>query len=246
MSNIRIPGIPGQAHTIYRILLKHQTLTAKDIARKLGIHPQHVYRSASQLLALGLISQLNTAPSTYRAKPLSIGRENYVTQQRKLFTAVFCSNMQISDSAVQNEKLFDVSFIQGRDEQLEQNIADIQIAKSSAKYIISALPIGIPVELIYTHKQAIERGVRFQIIAQDHTKENHNVLMSYKHIGAEVRHGKPLEWHLFLYDDDISHVMMYDPNDKLKQFGSRFVHRGVNQQLQQIFEKHWQEATAVE
>lgn len=79
----------------------------------------------------------------------------------------------------------------------------------------------------------------------DNKEENRNVLMSYKYIGIDVRYGKFPGWHLFLIDDDIVYISMFDKENKALQTGVRLVHKGINRELQGIFEKYWSEAVPV-
>jgi hypothetical protein len=61
-------------------------------------------------------------------------------------------------------------------------------------------------------------------------------------MGVQVRHGTYLGWHLFLIDNDHTYIVMFDPENKVIQTGTFLVHRGINQELQGIFEKYWDEA----
>lgn len=236
-------GLSKQAISVYKLLLKSEPLSAKEIAASLKIIRHDVYRLTQHLQACGLIDRLEGYPVKYKAKLVNEARKNYLTQQGSWFSELFTSDL--SNGIRQDgpdDKPFDISFIQTRDEHLEMMINKIKKAKQSIKYIILALPVGIPAEMIYEFNQAVKRGIDLKIIAQEHSKENHNILMSYKNVGAQVRHGRQIGWHLFLVDDNFSSIAMFDPKNKYIQTGVRLIHQGINSELQGIFEKYWEDA----
>ncbi len=246
MKNQFAMGLSKQAHAVYKLLLEKRELNAKSIGEELDIKSQQVYPLVEHLLRLSLIDQQDTYPVTYRAKQISEAGENYAMQARSWFHNLFSDlEFRAVTNELQDDKIFNISFVQGRDDLIRQNIPDLGKTKQNIKYIYSVLSIGVPNEYLYANLQAVKRGVDLKIIALEHTKENHNALLSYKHIGAVIRFAKSFDWHLVLYDENISYVMMYDPKDRSKQFGVRFVHRGINQHFQRIFDKYWQKAVPI-
>lgn len=239
-------GLSKKAIDIYKLLINSQPLTVKEIGESLGILPHGVYRLMEHLQIYGLVEKYKDNPLRYRAINANEARENYLMQQRIWFSNVI--NDKVSDVLQRREikeKQFDLSFLPNRDEHVRQFTNKINSAKFSIKYIILALPIGVPSETMLAHMQAIKRGVEIKLLVLEHTKENHNILMSYKHMGVQVRHGDFLNWHLFLVDDDFSSIEMYDPENKVMQTGVNLIHTGINRELQGIFDKYWREALPV-
>jgi len=135
-----------------------------------------------------------------------------------------------------------ISFIFGREEIFQKVADDLNEAKKEAKFIVLGLPIGISPELLLTQKNAVGRGVPVQIIVQEYTKENQKTLRSWKMQGLDVRHGKPIGFHLLLIDEAISYLMYYDPQEKTKRYAVRIVHPAINSELRALFNTHWRMA----
>lgn len=240
-------GLSKQAILVYKLLIGSQPLSAKEIGEKLNITPHSVYRLLRHLEKSGLVDQIDSFPLKYQAKRINEGVDNYLMRQRRWFSNIFNEMVEKGITFEKPKELkFDVKFIQNRDEHWDLMIKDINQVRFAIKYITYALPMDVPNEWIYAHLQAIKRGIDLKINALEHTKENHNLLMSYKHIGAQIKHGKSPGWHLYLFDDDIAYITMIDSGNKIVQTGVRFVHRGINRELQDIFNKYWQVAHPVE
>lgn len=239
-------GLSKQAILAYKLLIGNEQLSAREIGRKLRITPHSVYRLIRHLEKSGLVEQLDTYPLKYRAKSINEGLDNYLMKQRGWFSELFAGAiMQKSGQAANEEKPFGVTFIQSREESWDLLLKDIDKTRLHIRYITNAIPMDVPTEWIYTNLQALRRGINLKVNALEHTKENHNLLMSYKHIGAEVKLGKSPGWHLYLFDDDIAYITMFDSRNKAVQTGVRFIHRGINRELQGIFEKYWTEAEPI-
>lgn len=240
-------GLSGQAIEVYKLLLTGGSFSAKEIEYRLKITRQNVYRLTEHLISNGLIDKVKGYPVKYTAKSVNEARKNYLAEQGSWFSGFF-SDLEINKAlktGIDGDKPLDISFFQSRDEILEQNIKEINSVQYSIKYIILALPAGIPAEMMRALMDAVRRGVELKIIALEHTKENNNLLMSYKHIGAQVKLGKSMGWHLSLFDDNVSHITMFDTKNPVTQMGVRLVHTGMNRELQGIFEKYWNEAEPV-
>lgn len=240
-------GLSKQAIEVYKLLLQDRSLAVNEIEQKLKITRQNVYRLTEHLISNGLIEKVEGYPVKYSAKSVNEARKNYLAEQGSWFSSLFSNSGLMGNivKTVKDEKPFEILFFHNRDEHIEQLTKEVNKAKTSIKYIILVLPVGVPAELMHAQLQAIKRGVEFKLLALEHTKENHTILMSYKHMGAKVRHGKFLGWHLFLIDDDITSITMFDPENKIMQTGVYFVHKGINREMQGIFEKYWNEAVPV-
>lgn len=233
-------GLSGQAISVYKLLLQGGVLSANEIGEALKITKHHIYRLTQHLLASGLIDRIDGHPVKYKAKQVNTARKNYLNQHGNWFSGLFSDQ-----GLIDTDKPFNISFFQTRDEHIEYFTKQTINAKLSIKFIILALPVGVTSELMFEHMRAVKRGVEMKLLAIEHTKENHSILMSYKHMGAEVRHGKFLGWHLFLIDDDNTAITMFDHDNKIMQTGVNFVNNEINSELQGIFERYWSEAVPV-
>ncbi|MBI4008664.1 hypothetical protein HY357_00350 [Candidatus Roizmanbacteria bacterium] len=246
MQEIYSTGLSKQAIDLYKILSQKGALTALQIGRFLDIHQHAVYRLADHLKQIGMVEEIPGRPKLFRVKNISQSRENYLSYQRSWFDEIMRGikerNIEIN---INKTNEFQISFIQEREQIFEQCAIDLQNANRKANFIVLGLKTGISPELLLEQKNAVERGVPVNIIVQEYSAENKIVLQAWKQAGLNVRYGKPIGFHLLLIDDTISYLMTYDPQDKLKRYATRIVHRPINQQLQLIFEKYWKEAKVI-
>lgn len=240
-------GLSKQSLAVYKLLLNGGTLSASEIGEAVHITKYHIYRLTKQLHSLGFIDLIEGYPVKYKAVPLNEAREIYLNRCNSGLLRLFANNSltKLISQKVSGNRSFEISFFQSRDEHIEQFIKQSNNAKFSIKFIILSLAIGVPAELMLAHMNAVKRGVDVKLLAIEHTKENHSILMSYKQMGVQVRHGKFLGWHLFLIDDDNTSINMFDGENKAIHTGVNFVHREINRELQGIFEKYWSEAVPV-
>lgn len=240
-------GLSKQAISVYNLLLESKSLTALEIGKSLKIRRNHVYRVTKHLMESGLIDRIKGYPIKYIAKRINEARNNYSIYTGSWFSSLFNDQSRFNSTTdpVTGDNPFNMTFFQAREELMEQNIQDVNNTKFSAKYVITVNPNGIPNELMLAYKSAVERGIDLKICAQEYNKDNEHRFVGFKHIGVKIKLGKFIGWHIYLIDDYISYVSMFDQKNKVIQTGVRFVNRGINRELQGIFEKYWSEAVAV-
>jgi len=237
MKSTYAEGLSQQAVYVYKKLLKGKVLTAKELGDALHISPTSIYRIALHLKRYGLIEITNDFPQKFIAIDMNKARENFLLLQRNWFVKMFQTNNDLF-----RQSAFDVSFFQSREEALEKCTEDVRLARKKVRFFILALKIGVPAEFLYEWKKAVERGVDIKMLIQEFNEENKEMLYYWKHTDINIRHSKPFGWHLFLIDDDISYIMMYDQKDKSKRLAVRFVHPQINNKLQVIFNNEWQKS----
>lgn len=237
-------GLSKQAISIYRQLLQKEKLSAKQISAALHILPNAVYRHIHYLEQLGLIEEINTYPKSFKAKDKDTGWNHLIAHQKTLYDQLLTGiKTEKSQLALKD---YSITFIQGREAVFEQCIKDLNKTKKAAKFIVLGLSVGISPELMLAQKRAVERGVAFKEIIQEYTEENKEMIHNWLKQGFNIRQGRQaIGFHLLLFDDNISYIMYYDPDAKTKRYAVRIVHKGINQQLQTIFNKHWQEAEVI-
>lgn len=247
MNSLYAVGLSNQAIAVYKLLIQHGVMSAKDMSEHLQIKRHNVYRITTHLLSYGLIEKIKGYPVRFQAKQYNDGRNNYLAQHGEWFTGLFSglvSNNYLNQEVV-SSKIFDISFFQSRDDHIEQQTLDVNNAKISIKYIAVTLPAGVTRELMLAYTRAFERDVELKLITQEYSSSNAKIIDSYIRNGAQVRYGKYIGWHLILIDDEISYILMIDPENKALQTGVRLVHKGINNELQGVFEKYWTEAEEI-
>lgn len=240
-------GLSNQTISVYKLLIQQGAMSVKDISASLKITHNNLYRITAHLLTCGLIEKISGYPMRFQAKLLNEGRSNYVAQQGSWFSEIL-SDITAKGSytrEIGEQKIFDISFFQSRDDHIEQQTRDVNNAKKSIKYIAVTLPIGVTAELMLAYSQAFERDVELKLITQEYSKDNSKIINNYKRNGVQVRRGNYIGWHLILIDGDISYLLMIDPVNKAIQTGVRLVQKGINYELQCVFEKYWAEAVEI-
>lgn len=247
MSHIYKSPFSGQAGELYKLILQKYPQSADELARKMNITRHSIYRLTSFLIEQGMIEKINNFPVHFRPVPSDKARQNYLMKQSEQFTSIL-NKIPVRENALHKtqKEIYDLSFYKTRDEHIEILKQDVIHARYSIKHAILVLPVGIPSDLMLEFSNAIKRGVDFKIIAQELNKDNISVLKSYKHIGIQLRYETSLTWHLFLIDDNISYISMYNPDNKISQTGVRFVHSGINKEMQLLFNTYWQKGTEPE
>lgn len=236
-------GISPQGHRLYALLNAKGVLAVRDIAALLHIQPNAVYRITHYLEWLGLIESIGGRPLKFSALAPQEAQENYLLHQRILLREMFAG---LSSSGMSTPTgTYAISFLQGREAIFQKVASDLHQATKEARFIVLGLPIGVSPELMLEQRNAVARGVPVRIIAQEYSQENRETLRSWKTQGLDVRHGKPIGFHLLLIDDLISYLMYYDPRDKTKRYAVRMVHQAINRELQAIFEAHWRKAKPI-
>lgn len=235
-------GISPQAIKVYRLLLKKKELTAKEIGHSLNIFPNAVYRLMDELEKVGFLEKKNLYPKRFRVRSLNEAWDNFFLFSKNKFDKMF-SDINVEEEKKEDYyKEFSISFITKREALFDQFIEDLSHTKKEAKFIVLGLSIGISPELLLAEKQAIEKGIKIKEIIQEYTEENQKTIESWLKIGVNLRIGNPIGFHLLLFDDTISYIVLYQPKNKIVRYGVRIIHKGINYQLQDIFNKCWGKA----
>ena len=229
-----------QQTQIYNLLLKHKSLTAKEIGSKLSIFPHAVYRANKSLIDYGLIEETDNYPVEFKAKPVADALDSYLLAQRESFLQSFKPNGQrvnISD------QILDIAFIQSREELLERTNEDMLLAKHEVCILVSG--IEVPAETMLARKKAIEKGVSVKIIVQNMEEATHEMLENWKKIGLEIRHHPLLEARLLLFDSKIAYISSYNPKKKEEAIGIRFNYPPIAKLMRDLFNERWQKAKVI-
>ncbi|MBI2611810.1 hypothetical protein HYW54_03640 [Candidatus Gottesmanbacteria bacterium] len=237
-------GLSSQAIEVYKLLLQRGILSASEIARELGVQRTAIYRLATHLMSIGMITEVSAWPKRFRANSLSNSEDRYLNYQRTWFSSTFQGIQDITKSK-KVDLSFSLSFIEGREEIFQKIAEDLRKAEKWAKFIVLGLPQGISPELLFEQKNAVERDVPVKIIVQEYSFENNIVLLSWEKAGLDVRFGKKIGFHLLLIDNSITYLMTYEKENKLKRSAVRIMHAEINKQLQKIFDDYWRDAKKI-
>lgn len=227
-------SISPQAVEIYRLLSKEQHLTAKEIADKLNIFPNAVYRSTKVLTQFGFIEQIGKYPIRYTSRPSADGLDSYTQSVRKTLLNSLSINIQ---NLFDNEKI-GVLFINNRTHLIERSNTDTKNAIKDISLIVSGLEV--PADTILEYKRAIDtRGVRMRVIVQKLDEAKETMLKNWQKMGIEVRHYPLIEARIIIFDSKIAYITSYNLTIKEESNGVRFNYAPIAQILQDLFEQRW-------
>lgn len=228
---------PKRSEQIYKILVSHNQLNAKEIANIISCTPNAVYRDIRPLLSLGLAEIVNNKPICYRASTLSQAEELYMR------AALFSFRQQFSNKTSKkiDNSLPSLSFVKDRNSMRIVTEQEAKKAKKTICIITSGHKVADSTLNIY--RSATTRGVKLKAIIENHPDKNPNVdIEAYKIMKADTRYLPNLGMRLYIFDDKTVVLTSYDPRYPMRAFGIRFTYGPVAIQLQELFNQRWEQS----
>lgn len=222
-----------QASRVYGLLGNGGEFTAKDIAVKLKIFPNAVYREIKQLEDLGLVDKIGKYPVKYQTKK----PEEAAGFLTDLIRQSFFKNQINLNNQLQ------LSFIQNRKELLAFTNKDTKQAKESLNIIVSGHEV--PAETILAQKRAADRGVRVRILIQDLSASSKERIRAWQKMGIEIRYLKYMQARVLIFDKKIVYFTSYSETKNHEAIGMRFEYEPYARLMGELFEQKWKEAKDV-
>src|ERR1051326_2104339 len=236
MDNLLLKSLSPQAAKVYGLLLKHKTLSAKDIASRIKIVPNTVYRDLKELMRLGLVQTVDGYPIKYQAKPAAEAVAFYTNVIRQNFYETFGLGENSSDN-------LKISFFQTRADFIKKASKDYYLAKTNINTIISGHEV--PAEPISVYKKAVERGVIVRRMIQHLNAENIASAKNWKKIGVETRYTPLMHARIVIVDGKITHFGSYSPEKQPESVGVRFHYAPFAKLMDETFEQKWAQAKII-
>ncbi len=111
----------------------------------------------------------------------------------------------------------------------------------SINLIVSGLEV--PDEVILAFRKAIACGVKVRVIVQQKRETTRGRLEKWRDIGAEVRYRPHIGMRLFVFDERVVYLVSYREQNRDAALGVRFDYSPIAEQMNQLFEHHWAQAT---
>lgn len=227
-----------QSNEIYRLLLKKNQLTAKEIGNDLNIFPNAVYRAVKQLVETGFVQENDTYPVTYQIMPVQEAIEMYSLSLLKQLPVMSHNGKQNQFTA-----MLDISFIKNRDNLIENTDRDIETATRTVDFIVSGHEVSAETMLHY--KNAIDRGVTVRVITQRFNEINEQMFRNWQRIGIQVKYYPNMEARIFIIDKKIVIFTSYNPENKEEALGMRFNYQPYAKIMDELFEARWKIAKEI-
>jgi len=226
-----------QETDVYKLLLEHQSLTAKDIAERLNIFPNTVYRTVKQLIQLGFVQQNYAYPVEYEAIHGVEGLELYSAMVSQHFLEEFPTKHR------DGSKILNISFIRNREDLRKNTDRDVSSAKQTVNFIVSGLEV--PAESILTYKLAADRGVDIRVLIQRLDDTSTPMFQRWKRIGVKVKYFPNMEARIFIIDEEIVYFTSYNPEHKDEAIGMRFDYAPYAKIMDELFNLRWKTAQSI-
>lgn len=228
-----------QAQKVYRLLGDGSNLTVQEIAEKLDIVPNSVYRLLKRLMALGLVEEVQAYPTAYRAVSPQTALSFYLLAASQNFRREFgitSSNAFSSNTPV-------ISLIKDRETLLKRSEQDVRNCQESIDIIVSGHEI--PDAMYLAHQKAIMNGARVRRVVHQKDKQFTKENILWKEMGAEVRYFPDFNLRMLIYDRRIVYITSFDPESPGSAFGVRFEYEPLAMQMTELFEQNWHKAIVI-
>lgn len=240
--------ISHQSQNLYRILLSNGSpLSVTELATKLKVFPQNVYRLAKPLINIGLINKTSNYPCQLVTRPIDEALSLFLLNQSSWFCQQF-SNPAPHKVTVQNDKIkklqeVKISFIQSRDELFNLSVEEINKTKTSIDLLRSGQEI--PAEVMLALLRAKERKVKTRMLIQDYSSENSEQVFYWQKNGILIKKTNLRHIRLMVYDSNVLYFMSYRHNDSDKDLGVEIGYPPFATIISQLFNQWWQEANII-
>ena len=232
-----------QEAQIYLLLVKEGPQSANDIADKIHIFSNAVYRTTKRLSTKGFISILNTFPASYKAiDPRFILQ---ITAKRKsdelIANAIETIKLLKGNNTL--HKYHQLQFSPDKDKfyTIGKDIVD----KARKEILIISIGETIPKELLLSMRKAKKRDVQIFMIVQKYDKNNIGVIENFKKNGYKIKYFPEKGFHLVVTDCRNLILGTTNPKNTNERISIQLLSRGLSKALRDYFYSVWEKAHRV-
>lgn len=230
-------GLSPDTATCYLTLIKHGALSAHDIAAKMHIVPNSVYRLIQTLQQRTLLVHLDTYPMTFQAVPISVALHTLADTAIKTFETI---KEQQQITPIPQTK---IDIHTGWDKMMETYV---QLAAHAQKEIlIISIGESVPDEVKLVNRDVLERGVTIKFIVHTQNEQNRLLLSSWIHMGIAVRFIPDSGYHLIVIDKKICILATSNPHNTKERSTVVMYGESLSESMQKHFYTLWKQATPV-
>lgn len=241
--NIVKLGLSKHEATIYQLLVREGSLSAKAIGKSLGILPNAVYRLCIKLSINKLIAVSEGHPKTFRPLPPSVALTSYANE--KILEIEDLKDKAIKDLSRSGEvtKETQINLLGNRNEIFIKSVE--MLKKTKKEVLIISIGEQIPEEVILANRDAISRGVQVKMICHKFNQENRQLLESWQKMGWQIRHYPDWGFHLVVTDGTNSILSVNNPKNTSERTGLEFFSSGLSKALRDYFYSVWKKAKEI-
>ena len=235
-----------QCQALYKILLASDCpLSAKQLASQLHIFHPTVYRLTEPLIDMGLITKTNTYPYEFIAKNVDEGLSLFLLHQNEWFSRQFFPFNKSVGEKKKNSQSQEIrlSFIQSRDELMNQSAKEITLATKSVDLLRSGHEI--PADVMLAISEAKKQNVLTRMLIQDYSNENADQVKYWQKNGILVRKTTLRHVRLMIYDSSVVYFMSYKHTSSEKDLGMKISYLPLAVIFSKLFGEWWQKAERI-
>lgn len=231
-------GLSPDTATCYLTLMHNGALSAHDIAAKIHIVPNSVYRLIQTLEQRALLVSLDTYPMTYQAVPISVALRTLVDTAIKAFEEI---KEQQQITPIPQTK---IDIHTGWDKMMETYV---KLATHAQKEIlIISIGESVPDEVKLVNRDALERGVTIKFIVHVHNKNNRMLLSSWINMGIATRFYPDSGYHLIVIDGKTCVLATSNPQNTKERSTVVIYGEGLSHSMQQHFYTLWAQSQPIQ
>ena len=237
-----------QSRALYQILLNSSSpLSVVELADKLHIIPNTVYRLLKPLIDMGMVTEIHQYPKVFSALPIDQGLSLFLLHQHDWFSRQFSqrskTKLSKGTNIIPESKQIALSFIQSRDELMDLSSGEIDHAKHSIDLLRSGgeIPASVMLSLV----EAKKRNVTTRMLIQDYSAANASQVDNWKQNGILVKKTTLRHVRLMLYDSSVVYFMSYRNEDSVKDLGMKITYPPFATILSQLFHEWWEKGGKV-
>jgi sugar-specific transcriptional regulator TrmB len=236
-------GLSNDTNKCYRVLVKNGALSSEEIARRIGVLPNSVYRLTHALEKLSLITRLNTYPMKFQAVPPQIAlttlADNHIKKMETIKTQILPS-VNTLDGNIPQTKL---DILTGWKSMMDTYVKLAETA--TQEILIISIGESVPDEVKIANRDALERGVSMKFIVHTYNRKNEALLSSWVKMGIETRYYPESGYHLIVIDGKTCMLTTSNP-DYPQERTTVFMHsEGLSRAMQQHFCALWAQSLPI-
>ncbi len=235
-------GLTPDEAEIYRLLLGEGSLTAQQIADRLRILPNAVYRLTKRLVRLGFLVKLGQRPLRWQAIPPPLALDGFIaTKHAEMEKLKLRAVAQLADQHGHSPTTIDI--ISGQPAFFE---AFIKLCGQAEREVL-VISIGEPVpdKLKVAVARALERQIELKFLFHRFTKDNATLLASWVNMGVQVRHYEDWGYHLAIFDGQTSILVANNPEQTTERVGMVIGSQRLSHALRDFFYVLWAQGSEI-
>lgn len=240
--------VSPKSQQLYQMLLSSKSpLSAIQLATKLQVFPNTIYRFAEPLINMGLVVKTKDYPNKFEAKSIDEGLSLFLLNQNDWFFRQFSSPNHIKEinnsNNISESKQIKISFIKSRDELMNISVGEIDNSNKSVDLLRSGRET--PADVMLAMVKAKQRNVVVRMLIQDYSQENVETVSNWKKNGILVRKTSLRHVRLMLYDSTVVYFMSYTNTDSEKDLGMKITYPPFATILSKLFNEWWRTAEKI-